>query len=69
MLRLAVVAVVLSAVLAAPKSRDGLSLADTCDSEKCQAPNCRCFSTDIPGGLDPSETPQVNSMVKDLNKT
>lgn len=25
----------------------------SCDASKCQLPNCRCASTDIPGGLDP----------------
>lgn len=50
----------ISAVFGAPKTdRVDLELAKNCDPELCQVPNCRCFSTDIPGGLQPSETPQV----------
>ncbi|XP_072946452.1 chitin deacetylase 8-like [Epargyreus clarus] len=33
-------------------------LAETCDKEACQLPDCRCSSTDIPGGLLPRNTPQ-----------
>lgn len=50
----------LSAALAAPKTgRVPFELAGSCDPEKCRLPECRCFSTDIPGGLDSTETPQV----------
>ncbi|OQV16218.1 hypothetical protein BV898_09702 [Hypsibius exemplaris] len=30
-----------------------------CSSDTCKGPNCRCGSSDIPGGLDPEETPQM----------
>ncbi len=30
-----------------------------CKPELCQLPDCRCSSTEIPGGLDPRNTPQV----------
>ncbi len=30
-----------------------------CNTELCISPECRCSSTDIPGGLSVSETPQV----------
>lgn len=29
------------------------------EREKCTLPNCRCSGVDIPGGLQPEETPQV----------
>lgn len=32
--------------------------ATNCDPLKCVSPNCRCSSTDIPGRLAPSDTPQ-----------
>ncbi|XP_028177125.1 uncharacterized protein LOC114364961 [Ostrinia furnacalis] len=35
-----------------------LSLAENCDQEACQLPNCRCSSTDIPGNLQARDTPQ-----------
>lgn len=28
----------------------------SCDTTKCQLPNCHCASTDPPGGLDPVST-------------
>ena len=31
-----------------------------CNSAVCQLPDCRCSTTDIPGGFDRSEVPQVN---------
>lgn len=53
-------AVAVSVVLGAPKTgRVPFQLATSCDPEKCRLPDCRCFSTDIPGNLEPSETPQV----------
>ncbi|KZT27524.1 hypothetical protein NEOLEDRAFT_1130497 [Neolentinus lepideus HHB14362 ss-1] len=30
----------------------------SCDTSKCQLPNCNCASTSPPGGLNPSEVPQ-----------
>lgn len=30
----------------------------SCDASKCNGANCRCASTDIPGGLSPDQTPQ-----------
>lgn len=30
-----------------------------CNTAECIPPNCRCMSTDIPGGLTKEETPQV----------
>jgi len=38
---------------------EAYSLADPCDAEKCKLPDCRCASTDIPGGLSPEKTPQI----------
>ncbi|XP_063834258.1 chitin deacetylase 8-like [Ostrinia nubilalis] len=35
-----------------------LPLAENCDQEACQLPNCRCSSTDIPGNLQARDTPQ-----------
>ena len=29
-----------------------------CDEDNCKPPFCHCASTDPPGGLDPSDTPQ-----------
>lgn len=34
-----------------------------CDPEACQLPTCRCLSTDIPGGLDKRNTPQVSKLL------
>lgn len=33
--------------------------ATPCDSTVCKLPDCYCSGTDIPGGLSPSDTPQV----------
>lgn len=33
--------------------------AEPCDQAKCQPPDCRCASTDIPGGLSIKDTPQI----------
>ncbi|KAK9739759.1 hypothetical protein QE152_g8712 [Popillia japonica] len=38
---------------------DDLVLAEACDASACSLPDCRCMSTDIPGGLDISEIPQI----------
>ncbi|GBP90104.1 hypothetical protein EVAR_60241_1 [Eumeta japonica] len=51
------IASVLSAALCA-RAQSELSLAESCDSEACQLPSCRCSSTAIPGGLDARDTPQ-----------
>lgn len=41
------------------ESTKELVLAEPCDEEACQLPNCRCSSTSIPGGLNPRNVPQV----------
>lgn len=33
--------------------------AQPCDETKCKLPLCRCANTNIPGGLDPKQTPQI----------
>ena len=33
--------------------------AQPCDQSACQLPDCRCASTDVPGGLSPSQVPQI----------
>lgn len=37
--------------------------AEPCIPSQCQLPDCRCSSTDVPGGLDASNVPQVISFV------
>ncbi|KAI8423638.1 hypothetical protein MSG28_012698 [Choristoneura fumiferana] len=37
---------------------EGLTLAEPCDAESCQLPDCRCSSTNIPGGLAARDVPQ-----------
>ena len=37
----------------------GATPAKPCVEADCKLPNCRCASTNIPGGLQPSETPQI----------
>ncbi|XP_041971492.1 chitin deacetylase 8-like [Aricia agestis] len=39
-------------------AEDELPLAELCDEEQCKLPECRCSSTDIPGGLPARDTPQ-----------
>lgn len=39
-----------------------LPLAEICNEELCLLPDCRCSSTDIPGGLAPRNTPQVSTL-------
>lgn len=60
-------ATILVLVSGAPKAgisrADDLVLADYCDTSACSLPDCRCISTDIPGGLDVSETPQVFKLI------
>lgn len=45
--------------VAAALADDELVLADACDEEACQLPDCRCSSSSIPGGLNPRDVPQV----------
>ncbi|CAH0697353.1 unnamed protein product [Spodoptera exigua] len=42
-----------------------LPLAKECNEELCKLPNCRCSSTDIPGGLLPRDTPQFITLTFD----
>ncbi|CAK1547687.1 unnamed protein product [Leptosia nina] len=35
-----------------------LKLAEVCDQEKCKLPDCKCSTTDIPGGFLPHRVPQ-----------
>lgn len=44
---------------APPPAYDARELAESCNEEACRLPNCRCSSTQIPGGLTALETPQV----------
>jgi len=53
-----------------PKAED---IATTCSSEKCQLPDCMCGSTEMPGNLSATRTPQLvvltfDDSVNDLNK-
>jgi len=43
---------------ASPVLKDELPLAKPCDEQKCTLPDCRCASSNIPGGLDRKDTPQ-----------
>lgn len=36
-----------------------LGPAELCDHDKCELPNCRCADTNIPGGLEAEDTPQI----------
>ncbi|XP_075985864.1 chitin deacetylase 8-like [Anticarsia gemmatalis] len=45
--------------------RRDVPLAVSCDVEACQLPDCRCSSTDIPGGLLPRDTPQFVTITFD----
>ncbi|XP_059056288.1 chitin deacetylase 8-like [Achroia grisella] len=44
-----------------------LRLAEPCDEQLCQLPDCRCSSTEIPGGLQPRDTPQFVLVTFDDN--
>ena len=33
--------------------------AQPCDENKCKLPDCRCAGTDIPGGINLNDTPQI----------
>ncbi|XP_059056295.1 chitin deacetylase 8-like [Achroia grisella] len=46
---------------------DELPLAEPCNEELCQLPDCRCSSTDIPGGLQARDTPQFVLVTVDDN--
>ncbi|KAJ0171784.1 hypothetical protein K1T71_012547 [Dendrolimus kikuchii] len=48
----------LTVLLALAVTAHELPLAEPCDIEACQLPNCRCSSTEIPGGLAASNVPQ-----------
>ena len=46
--------------LALPRRRSVISgPAQPCDPNQCKLPDCRCAGEDIPGGLNPSSTPQI----------
>jgi len=52
----------LDIAVARPSKTSGVSLGDPappCDAAKCKLPDCRCSSSDIPGGLDVKQVPQV----------
>ncbi|KAG6456235.1 hypothetical protein O3G_MSEX009615, partial [Manduca sexta] len=42
-----------------------LKIAEECDREACKLPECRCSSSDIPGGLKPRNTPQFVTVTFD----
>ncbi|CAH1641770.1 unnamed protein product [Spodoptera littoralis] len=42
-----------------------LPLAEKCNEELCKLPNCRCSSTNIPGGFRPRDTPQFITLTFD----
>ncbi|CAH2244915.1 chitin deacetylase 8-like [Pararge aegeria] len=51
---------------------DELPLAEPCDESACKLPNCLCSSQDIPGNLEPRDTPQFvlltfDDAITDLN--
>ncbi|GBP90105.1 hypothetical protein EVAR_60243_1 [Eumeta japonica] len=46
-------------LFAAFAAADELVLAETCVEEECELPDCRCSSTNIPGGLAARDTPQI----------
>ena len=49
----------LSSLLLLPLPPVGATPAKPCVEADCKLPNCRCASTNIPGGLQPSQTPQI----------
>lgn len=51
--------VALALFVAVALAEEELVLADVCDEEDCQLPDCRCSGTNIPGGLNPRDVPQV----------
>ena len=48
-----------SLLLLLPLPPVGATPAKPCVEADCKLPNCRCASTDIPGGLPPNQTPQI----------
>lgn len=64
-LTLLTIAVLIIGVYGRPKDFQPIDLAAPCDAEKCVLPNCRCPSTEIPGGLNREEIPQV--IIKQFN--
>lgn len=58
--QLFLIGILVAVTSAAPSSPyEALELADNCNESLCRLPNCRCSSTQIPGGLTAAETPQV----------
>ncbi|XP_037303132.1 chitin deacetylase 8-like [Manduca sexta] len=56
----------LSLVVAVVAEKAGpLPSPEPCDEEACKLPECRCSSTEIPGGLAPRDTPQFVSVTFD----
>ncbi|XP_037966996.2 chitin deacetylase 7-like [Plutella xylostella] len=55
-------AIFLIAVVAAVAAQEPAS---SCVPAACQLPNCRCASTEIPGGLEPRDTPQFITVTFD----
>ncbi|CAK1589663.1 unnamed protein product [Parnassius mnemosyne] len=53
-----VISIVFLLLFTLTKADDQLPLAEPCDPELCKLPSCRCSSTDIPGNLQPRDTPQ-----------
>nr|ABU98616.1 chitin binding PM protein [Helicoverpa armigera] len=47
------------------EENEGLPLAEACDQEACSLPDCRCSSTNIPGGLNPRDVPQFVTVTFD----
>lgn len=45
-----------ASIFAAPNYK----AAEKCTKDNCKAPDCRCSSTEVPGGLDPKKIPQVS---------
>ncbi|KAG7296610.1 hypothetical protein JYU34_020423 [Plutella xylostella] len=46
---------------------EALETAEPCDPSKCQLPDCRCASTNIPSGLRAQDTPQFITITFDDN--
>lgn len=60
MYRLLLIGLLVAVTFGAPqRGYDVFELAENCNEALCSLPNCRCSSTQIPGGLTSSETPQV----------
>lgn len=50
---------ILSSFLITQISVKSSQAVNPCDPAKCKLPDCRCASTEIPGGLSPEQTPQI----------